>query len=68
LIVERPWTKFAASEGNFDEVARVVALGLVGGFFAICMVMCELYLILHTPAVILMIGGVIKEMTTILIE
>jgi solute carrier family 35 protein C2 len=67
LIVERPWTKFAASEGNFDEVTRVVALGLVGGSFAICMVLCEFYLILHASAVILMIGGVIKEMTTILI-
>jgi solute carrier family 35 protein C2 len=58
-IVERPW--------NVSMTLQVVGLGLLGGCLAIAMILCEFYLILHASALILMIGGVIKEMTTILI-
>lgn len=67
LVVERPWTKFASSDANMDELGRVFGLGIVGGLLAVSMVLCEFYLILHASAIILMIGGVIKEMVTIMI-
>lgn len=66
IVIERPWIKLRQEE-NSDEVLRVFALGLVGGVFAVCMILCEFYLILHATAIILMIGGVIKELTTIVI-
>ena len=77
LVVERPWR--SADDVNDDVLAekirlavaagmsRVFALGLMGGFFAVAMVLCEFYLILKASAIIMMIGGVIKEMTTIMI-
>jgi solute carrier family 35, member C2 len=66
IIIERPWNKLR-DQDNMEEVLRVFALGLVGGAFAVCMILCEFYLILHATAIILMIGGVIKELTTIVI-
>jgi len=67
LAVEQPWTKFSTGTGEKDELMRVLFLGMVGGLLAVAMVLCEFYLILHASAIILMIGGVIKEMTTIMI-
>jgi solute carrier family 35 protein C2 len=67
LVVERPWTKFGASDENSQDIGHVLALGLAGGLLAVSMVLCEFYLILHASAIILMIGGVLKEMMTILI-
>ncbi len=67
LVVERPWTKFAGYYADSNEVMAILFLGSVGGLLAIAMVLCEFYLILHATAIILMIGGVIKEMTTIMI-
>ena len=67
LCVERPWNKFSAEEQTADELGRVLLLGLLGGFLAVSMVLCEFYLILHASAIIMMIGGVIKELTTIFI-
>ena len=60
------------TSGNSDEdyqiqLLRVFGLGLVGGCIAVMMILCEFYLILHSSAVILMIGGVLKEMITIII-
>ena len=49
------------------DVETIFFLGAIGGLLAIAMVLCEFYLILHSSAVVLMIGGVIKELTTILI-
>lgn len=65
LIVERPWDKFSDAEPG--EALRVLVLGLIGGVFAISMVLCEFYLILEASAIIMMIGGVMKEMCTILL-
>eukprot|EP00529_Nitzschia_sp_RCC80_P023639 CAMPEP_0113489642 /NCGR_PEP_ID=MMETSP0014_2-20120614/26634_1 /TAXON_ID=2857 /ORGANISM="Nitzschia sp." /LENGTH=457 /DNA_ID=CAMNT_0000383385 /DNA_START=331 /DNA_END=1701 /DNA_ORIENTATION=+ /assembly_acc=CAM_ASM_000159 len=66
IAIEHPWVKLRDQE-SFDEALRVLGLGLVGGTFAVCMILCEFYLILHATAIILMIGGVIKELTTIII-
>jgi solute carrier family 35 protein C2 len=66
MVVERPWIKLK-EHGNFDELSKAFALGLIGGFFAVFMILCEFYLILQASAIILMIGGVIKELTTIII-
>jgi hypothetical protein len=63
IVVEQPWTKFHHMQGA--DVAYVLGLGAVGAFFAIAMILCEFHLIMYSSAVILMIGGVIKEMITI---
>ncbi len=67
LVVERPWNKFLHTEDNLAEISRIICLGLLGGILAVSMVLCEFNLILNATAIILMIGGVIKEMVTILI-
>jgi hypothetical protein len=66
MVVERPWIKLKEHD-NLDEIKLAFTLGLVGGFFAVFMILCEFYLILKASAIILMIGGVIKELTTIMI-
>ena len=68
LILERPWTVFG--EGYFDTVEEFFhsfGLGLLGAVFAIAMILCEFSLIMEASAIILMIGGVIKEMNTIIV-
>ena len=67
LVIERPWTKLSAYTDNTEDLGGMVLLGLGGGLLAVAMVLCEFYLILRASAIILMIGGVIKEMTTIVI-
>jgi solute carrier family 35 protein C2 len=66
MIIERPWIKLK-DEKNTEELTKVFLLGLVGGAFAIFMILCEFYLILRANAIILMIGGVVKELTTIIL-
>jgi solute carrier family 35 protein C2 len=63
MAFERPWTKF--DNFSFEEALHISMLGILGAFFAISMILCEFYLIMYASAVILMIGGVIKEMITI---
>lgn len=68
LIIEQPWN--IAGEGLVDnpqELLQTFLLGLVGGVIAIAMIMCEFHLIMRASAVILMIGGVIKEMVTVIL-
>jgi solute carrier family 35, member C2 len=66
LMVEQPWITLIHEE-NFKALARVFLLGVLGGVFAVLMTLCEFYLILKASAIILMIGGVLKELTTIVI-
>ena len=66
IVIERPWIKLRNVD-NDNELLTVLILGLLGGTFAIFMILCELYLILRATAIILMIGGVVKELTTIVI-
>ena len=63
----RPWAKLseAAAGDNGDQLGFVFGLGLIGGVIAVSMILCEFWLILRASALILMIGGVIKELTTI---
>lgn len=64
FAVERPWNEFSTIGGN--ALWQTIGLGLGGGTIAIAMILCELYLIIEASAVIMMIGGVIKEMLTII--
>jgi solute carrier family 35, member C2 len=65
LALERPWAKLGGDDAQ--QVMVIFGLGLLGAFFAICMILCEFYLIMHANAIVLMIGGVLKEMVTIFI-
>ncbi|CAJ1966854.1 unnamed protein product [Cylindrotheca closterium] len=65
FAIEQPWNDFAQMDSN--ALLQVLLLGLGGGTIAIAMILCEFYLILEASAVIMMIGGVIKEMVTIMI-
>ena len=65
-IIERPWYALSHME-NTEDLMQVLVLGTIGGSFAISMILCEFYLILKASAMVLMIGGVIKELTTITI-
>lgn len=67
LVVEQPWNKLASADGALEDMLRAFALGLAGGFLAISMVLCEFNLILNATAIIMMIGGVMKEIVTIVI-
>lgn len=72
FVLEEPWLKFGPDATNqffktFDGMLTSVGLGIFGGLMAICMIMCEFYLIMNSSAIILMIGGVLKELTTILL-
>ena len=66
-IIERPWVTMreAAETNGSDELTLVFVLGVIGGTVAVMMILCEFWLILKASAIILMIGGVIKELTTI---
>jgi len=65
LAIEQPWNRLRGE--NMMQMTEVLGLGLLGAFFAISMVLCEFYLIMQSNAIILMIGGVLKEMVTIMI-
>lgn len=67
LVVEHPWNKLASTQGTLDDVVRAFGLGMAGGILAISMVLCEFSLILNATAIIMMIGGVMKEIVTIFI-
>jgi solute carrier family 35 protein C2 len=49
------------------DILWTLGLGMIGAVLAICMIICEFYLIMKSSAVVLMIGGVLKELTTIMI-
>lgn len=71
LIVEEPWIALSPENTDYfvdwESGLRTVLLGLFGAFIAIAMVLCEFWLILHADAIVLMIGGVLKEMITIFV-
>jgi solute carrier family 35 protein C2 len=68
IVVEQPWK--IVGQGYLDDPAEffhTLGLGLLGAVFAIAMILCEFSLIMKASAVILMIGGVVKEMITIFV-
>ncbi|KAL7535452.1 hypothetical protein ACHAXR_006492 [Thalassiosira sp. AJA248-18] len=68
FIIEKPWNALGGDYfSDFESVMKGIFLGLVGAFIAIAMVLCEFWLILKSNAIVLMIGGVLKEMITIFV-
>ena len=66
-IIEQPWNKLGSEHGQDVSDVKTIALGLGGAFIAIAMVLCEFWLILEANAIVLMIGGVLKEILTIFV-
>jgi len=71
IAVERPWNalnpKTSVFFQDFHHGAESVLAGLMGGLLAMCMVYFEFCLIIRSSAIVLMIGGVIKELLTLYI-
>lgn len=71
LIIEEPWIALDPEKteyfSDWENGLKTLFLGLVGAFIAIAMVLCEFWLILKADAIVLMIGGVLKEMITIFV-
>ena len=68
MMIEKPWKKLNDFDNEIyqdNPVLFLGILGLIGGSLAVLMILCEFFLILRASAIILMIGGVIKELTTI---
>lgn len=67
LALEEPWKKLDKYIESKESVYMILGLGFGGAFLAIFMILCEFYLIMYSNAIVLMIGGVIKEILTIFI-
>ncbi len=65
LVKEQPWYTMGEWINTFDKAMLTVGLSFLGATLAICMMLCEFYLIMKSNAIILMIGGVLKELNTI---
>ena len=70
LILEKPWISLKPSSDvpyftDFMHGMQTIGLGFLGGFIAVCNILCEFHLIMESNAIVLMIGGVIKELVTI---
>ena len=65
FAIERPWEKLSGQGLEYE--INALSLGLLGASLAISMILCEFYLIMHASAIILMIGGVVKELITIIL-
>jgi len=50
---------------SYEHTIRTIFVSLGGGFLAVSMIMCELWLIMKSSAIVLMVGGVVKELCTI---
>lgn len=50
---------------SWRNVGWTLGIGVIGGILGVCMIVCEFYLIMKSNAVVLMIGGVVKELCTI---
>lgn len=67
LILEQPFQTLPGSPffSSTIDSTKTIIIGLSGAFLAVSMVLCEFYLIMKSSAIVLMIGGVVKELTTI---
>lgn len=66
LYLETPWIKL--QDRPFRQTMfDLFGLGMVGALLAISMILCEFWLIMRSNAIVLMIGGVVKEMITIFV-
>jgi solute carrier family 35 protein C2 len=50
---------------NLQHSLTTVGMAAMGGVLAVSMILCELFLIMKSSAIILMVGGVVKELCTI---
>ncbi|GMI48766.1 hypothetical protein TrCOL_g11164 [Triparma columacea] len=68
LVVEEPWNIGGTVYGeDIGKALETLAVAVVGGGIAVMMILCEFSLILKSTAVVLMIGGVLKEVFTIVL-
>lgn len=71
FAIEDPLVKLSPESGDFfvdfNHTMKTISLGLTGATIAIAMVLCEFWLILKANAIVLMIGGVLKEVITIFV-
>ena len=71
FAIENPVEKLSPENGDyfkdFNNAMKTITLGLTGATIAIAMVLCEFWSILKANAIVLMIGGVLKEVITILV-
>mmetsp|Transcript_23609 Transcript_23609/g.35219 ORF Transcript_23609/g.35219 Transcript_23609/m.35219 type:complete len:410 (-) Transcript_23609:909-2138(-) len=67
ICIERPWVKLNGYFHSAVHFWSILGLAAIGGTIAVIMISCEFYLIMKSNAIVLMIGGVMKEMVTILI-
>ena len=71
FAIEDPVDTLSPQNGDyfsdFNNTMKTISLGLTGATIAIAMVLCEFWLILKANAIVLMIGGVLKEVITILV-
>lgn len=71
FAIEDPLVKLSPENGDFfvdfNHTMKTISLGLTGATIAIAMVLCEFWLILKANAIVLMIGGVLKEVITIFV-
>ncbi|CAB9520206.1 Solute carrier family 35 member C2 (Partial), partial [Seminavis robusta] len=67
ILLENPREKLKDYMDSWKTISFVLGLGMGGACLAVLMILCEFYLIMHSNAVVLMIGGVIKEILTIFI-
>ena len=67
LVIEQPWKLLDPEYAYFDNKNGMIVVSVVilGAVIAIVMVLCEFSLLLQSNAVVLMIGGVLKELLTI---
>lgn len=65
LVKEQPWRTLGPWVHTADDAWNTLGLSLLGATLAICMMLCEFYLIMKSNAIVLMIGGVLKELNTI---
>jgi solute carrier family 35, member C2 len=68
MVVEEPWNIGGTVYGeDIGKALETLAVAVVGGGIAVMMILCEFSLILKSTAVVLMIGGVLKEVFTIVL-
>ena len=65
LALEKPWSTLGGWFDSFSSAMHTLGLALIGALLAVCMILFEFWLIMKSNAIVLMIGGVCKELFTI---
>ncbi|CAI5523635.1 unnamed protein product [Closterium sp. Naga37s-1] len=69
-LLHEPWSALTSSPyfDTWQHTLRSLAIMLVGGILAFCMIMAEFVLVLETSAVTFSVAGTVKEAATILVS